>query len=110
MYENVLIALTCLCSIYLHIFGRQFDKDISSVFSLAEIVDENVLYVFIILQIKFDVIRHDIFACTQKLIISRYLRILRSYSTPFSQWRGERYDSTSTRTGPLQSEKLKIER
>ena len=25
------------------------------------------------------------------------------------QWRGERYDGTSTRTGPLQSKKLKIE-
>ena len=23
----------------------------------------------------------------------------------FSQWRGERYDGTSTRTGPLESEK-----
>jgi len=27
----------------------------------------------------------------------------------FWQWRGERYDGTSTRTGPLQSKKLKIE-
>jgi len=25
------------------------------------------------------------------------------------QWRGERYDGTGTRTGPLQSKKLKIE-
>jgi len=25
------------------------------------------------------------------------------------QWRGERYDGTSTRTGPLQSKELKIE-
>ena len=24
------------------------------------------------------------------------------------QWRGERYDSTSTRTGPLQSKKIKL--
>jgi len=24
-----------------------------------------------------------------------------------SQWRGERYDATSTRTGPLQSKKIK---
>jgi len=26
-----------------------------------------------------------------------------------AQWRGERYDGTSTRTGPLQSKKIKIE-
>jgi len=26
-----------------------------------------------------------------------------------NQWRGERYDGTSNRTGPLQSKKLKIE-
>ena len=42
-----------------------------------------------------------------------YIRAIRAYGTAayllLSQWRGERYDGTSTRTGPLQSKKkLKI--
>jgi len=39
-----------------------------------------------------------------------YIRAIRAYGTAayllLSQWRGERYDGTSTRTGPLQSKKI----
>ena len=55
--------------------------------------------------------------CEEKDETMTFLPLLPIYRNPMfilhaltlGQWRGERYDGTSTRTGPLQSKKLKIE-
>jgi len=56
-------------------------------------------------------LRHLLAAVTPSTaVLSHRHSFSRLIPPPLVQWRGERYDGTSTRTGPLQSKKkLKIE-